>query len=101
MERLQLEGGWLLWNERRIPLDFSADDCSLRMAYVRNANRYDAEVRAGKLNVLAADYRLPLAQAQAEFSLYTDHLTLNSLAVSAGHSRLEVSEASPTGTIRS
>jgi translocation and assembly module TamB len=91
MEKLQLSDGWFLWNQRRIPLDFSADDVSLAMAYVRNANTYDAHVRAGKLKLQTADYQLPLAQGQAEFSLHTDYVTLNSLRVSAGHSRLEAS----------
>jgi translocation and assembly module TamB len=90
MERLQLEDGWLLWNQRRIPLDFSADECSLSMAYVRNAKRYDAQVHVGELTVLAADHQLLPAWGEAEFSLHTDHLTLNSLRVSTGHSRLEI-----------
>jgi len=89
MERLQLSDGWLLWNQRRMPLDFSADNFSLTMTYVKDASRYDAQVRVGKLQLLTAGYQLPLAQGQAEFSLHPDHATLNSLRVSAGHSLLE------------
>ena len=91
MERLQLEEGWLLWNQRRIPLDFSANDVSLTMTRVRDASRYDAQLRAGKLELLSANYQLPLSHGQAEFSLHPDFLTLNSLSVSAGHSLLEAS----------
>jgi translocation and assembly module TamB len=91
MERLEIDDGWFQWNERRIPLNFSADDCSLRMIYAKNANRYDAKVHVGQLRLLTADHHLPLARGQAEFSLYTDHLTINSLQVSAGHSLLQTS----------
>ena len=91
MERLEIDDGWLQWNELPIPLNFSADDCSLRMIYARNPDRYDAKVHVGQLKLLTAGQQLPLAQGQAEFSLYTDHLTINSLEVSAGHSLLEAS----------
>jgi translocation and assembly module TamB len=89
LARLEIDDGWLLWNQRRIPLDFSADDFSLTMSYVRDANRYDAQLSAGKLQLLTADYRLRSAEGQAGFSLHPDHLTLNWLRVSTAHSRLE------------
>jgi translocation and assembly module TamB len=89
LERLEIDDGWLLWNQRRLPLDFSADDFSLTMSYVRDANRYDAQLSAGKLQLLTANYQLRSAEGQAGFSLHPDHLTLNWLRVSTARSRLE------------
>ncbi len=38
---------------------------------------------------VTADFQLPLAQGEAEFSLHPDYATLNSLQVSTGHLLLE------------
>ncbi len=90
LERLEIHDGWLLWNQRRLPLDFSAKDLSLIGVYKAAEHGYDAQVQAGQLMAASGGYA-PLAQAQAQLTLQPEGATVKSLAIASQRSRLEVS----------
>ncbi len=55
--RADLRDGMLLLNQRRMPLDFSADDITAAMTYNHVARRYDGSVQVGKMDAKYQDFR--------------------------------------------
>ncbi len=83
--------GVLLVNDRPIPLNMSADDVSVAMAYVRAAKRYDVTVNIVRLRTSYQGLGPLDAAAAAEFSLLMNRLEVKSLRLSSGQSTLEAS----------
>ncbi len=48
--RADIHDGMLLLNERKLPLDFSANDITAAMTYNHLAQRYDGSVQVGKID---------------------------------------------------
>lgn len=91
IERAELKQGWLLLNERRIPLDLNADDVSAQMAFAAREKRYDAGIRVGKIDSKFSGMRPFSTQAEARFSIYPDRAELTSLSLYSGKAKLEAS----------
>jgi translocation and assembly module TamB len=75
IDRLQVDGGELLWNDRRVPLDLTARDLLARMARAGPENTYEAHVQAAAVDAKyggfpplhgKTDFQLVLAPGRAE-----------------------------------
>lgn len=91
ISRLEVRGGELLWNDQKIPLDFSANDVSSRMDYSLLHRRYVGTLAAGKIDTRFDDYRPLSWTTEAHFELDHDTLILNSLKALSGRSHLQAS----------
>lgn len=89
INRLDVRQGELLWNDRKIPLDFSVNDISADMAYSYLHRRYEGNVLLGKGNVRVKDARPMAWTAEAHFSLGKNSLEVKSLKATTGRSHLE------------
>lgn len=89
--RLEVRHGELLWNEQRIPIDFSANDISATLDYSLLHRRYDGTLQVGKADFNVDGYRPVTWSGEARFELGSDNLVLNSLKASSGHSHLAAS----------
>ncbi len=88
--RADLHDGMLLLNERRMPLDFTADDITAAMTYNQVAQRYDGSVQVGKIDAKYQDFRDVAAQAEVQFSLWHNRAEFKELKVTAENSSLQV-----------
>ena len=89
--RADLRDGMLLVNERKLPLDFAANDLAAKMTYDSIAKRYDGSVQVGKMDLKYADYRDVPATADLQFSLWTNAIQLQSLKLTSEKSTLTAS----------
>ena len=88
VNRLDVSHGAMLFAERRIPLDFSADGVNAEMEYSKSARRYSGVVHCEKLDTTLKDWRPFASTADARFSLFPDHVEVQSLKWSSGNSWL-------------
>ncbi|HEY1730438.1 MAG TPA: translocation/assembly module TamB domain-containing protein [Terriglobales bacterium] len=86
--RADLHDGMLLLNERKLPLDFAADDLAAKMTYDSIARRYDGSVEVGKMDLKYAGFRDVPATADVAFSLWTNAIQLRNLALTSQKSTL-------------
>ncbi len=89
--RADLRDGMLLLNERKLPLDFAANDLAAKMTYDSIAKRYDGSVQVGKMDLKYADYRDVPATADLQFSLWANNFQVKALKLISEQSTLEVS----------
>ncbi len=89
IERLDLNKGLLLVNDRSLPLDFAANDVTASMTYDRLDRRYDGVVQAGKMDVKYQDLRDVAAQGEVVFSLWSNRLQVKSLNLASENSSLQ------------
>lgn len=88
---LQVSRGELLWNDQRIPFDFSGRDISAEMNYSLLRRRYESYVRVGRFDTKLANGKPFTSIASAQFSLGEQSVEVQSLQWSSGHSHLEAS----------
>jgi translocation and assembly module TamB len=91
IDRLELRKGELLWNDERMPLDLSANDVALTMAYAPQSRRYDGQLNIGKLDGKFRNYRPVTSNAEIQFGLMPTEAEVKSLRWSAQQTRLEAS----------
>jgi translocation and assembly module TamB len=91
IDHLSVHNGELLWQDRKIPLDFDARDARLQMDYSFLHRRYEGHTTLGKVDTNLYDYRPFSWMTEADFSLGTDAAELKSLKWSSGRSRAEAS----------
>lgn len=91
VRRLEVSQGTLLWSQRKIPLDFVADDVGATMTYDRLGKRFDGHLQVGKTDTKYADYRDVAAQLETEFSLWQNRAEIKSLKIVSQKSSLEAS----------
>ncbi len=89
--RTELRNGMLLINDRKLPLDFAANDLAASMTYASWARRYDGNLQIGKIDAKYADYRDVPASVDFQFSLWENSLSVKSLKLTSQNSMLEVS----------
>ena len=89
--RADLRDGMLLLNERKLPLDFAANDLAAKMTYDSIAKRYDGSVQVGKMDLKYAEYRDVPATADLQFSLWANNFQVKALKLVSEQSTLEVS----------
>lgn len=89
--RVELREGQLQINDRRLPLDFSANDLTVATSFDRRDRRYDGSLSIGKISAKYQDYRdLPLA-AQSEFSVWPTRAQIKRLTLQSQNSHAELS----------
>ena len=89
--RTDVHQGAVLWNERRIPLDFSASDVSVSLAYSFLHSRYDGDLRLGRAETAVANFRPVDWMLEAHFGLTQNNLELHNLLLTSGRSTLQAS----------
>ncbi len=89
ISHLEVRHGMLLWNDRKLPLDFEVSDLASDMTYSLLHRRYDGNLLLGKVNTQYDDYG-PLAwTAELHFSLERNALQIKSAKATSGHSRFQ------------
>jgi translocation and assembly module TamB len=91
MGRLEVRNGELVWNQRRIPLDFVANDISASMDYSLLHRKYEGSLLLGKINTRFDDYRPVAWMTEVHFGLSQETVEVNSLKATSGRSHLETS----------
>jgi len=87
--RLQVRRGELLWQDQRVPLDFSSNDVFANLSYSFLHRRYSGNVAIGKGETHFDGLR-PVAWAgQSNFTFDRNGLQVQSLNATAGNSQLQ------------
>jgi translocation and assembly module TamB len=89
--RLEVRRGTLLWNDQKIPLDFTANDVAADMTYSLLHQRYSGNLLLGKVDTRFKDYRPVAWTAEAHFTLARNSLEIQSLKATSGRSHLQTS----------
>jgi len=88
---LEIRRGAVIYNDQKIPLDFTADNASASMDYSLLHRRYRGQLLAGKIDTHWDGFR-PLAwMGEVHFELGPDVLEVKSLSATSGRSRLQAS----------
>ena len=91
ISRLEVRHGELLWNDRKIPLDFTANEVSADMTYSLLHRHYTGNLLLGKVDTTLQNYRAVAWTAEAHFILGRDNVEVQSLKATSGRSHLQVS----------
>jgi len=86
--RLEVHNGELRWNDRQIPVDFSASGVSGGMSHFLFRRRYEGKVHADKVDTKLEDLRPFAWSGDLEFGLTRRRLDIKSLSLTSGRSRL-------------
>jgi translocation and assembly module TamB len=89
--RLDVRRGELLWQDKRLPLEFSTNDVSARLNYSFIHRRYSGTVAIGRAETQFDGYRPVAWKAQSAFAIERNGIQVQSLNVAAEHSQLEAS----------
>jgi translocation and assembly module TamB len=90
VRRLEVHRGELLWQDKRIPLEFVCNDLKSRLDYSFLHQRYSGDVSVGRGETHFDGY-LPVAwTAETDFSVSKEEIQIRSLSATSANSRLEV-----------
>ncbi len=89
IDHLAVQQGHLLWADRKIPIDFNADDASVRMDYSYLHHRYESHLTIGKVDTVFDDCRPFAWMASLDFSLGPTSAEIQSLQWRSGHSNVQ------------
>ena len=88
----EANGGTLIVNEQRLPLDFSVNDLHASMDHVvGTTQRYDGKVSLSSMTAKYATFLPTQANAELEFSLYPNKLDLRGFHMVSGKSKVDAS----------
>lgn len=88
VQRLDVQDGRLMMNDRSIPLDLTADDVVANVDYVLKPNHYAGRVHLGKLDTRMRGMRPFASTADFEFTLWPSSARVTSLRWTSGTSQL-------------
>src|SRR5579863_543259 len=91
INHLEIRRGELQWNDRKIPLDFVANDVSANMAYSTLHRHYEGDLWLGKIETQVQDFRPVSWALETHFAFNRDGFELKSLKADAGRSHLQLS----------
>lgn len=91
IDHLSIQNGELIWADREIPLDFTADDSGLKMDYSYLHRHYESQFTVGKVDTVFDDCRPFSWMAVLNFNLGPRSAEIESLQWSSGHSTLQAS----------
>ncbi|MCU1308199.1 MAG: hypothetical protein JWN45_2894 [Acidobacteriaceae bacterium] len=91
IDRTQVSNGLLIWNDSRIPLDFTAERVSAQMAYAPLDRRYEGKISVGGSLATFGNFHPLPSNAELQFSLINTEAGIKSLKWSSPGSRLEAS----------
>ncbi|MDP9267877.1 MAG: translocation/assembly module TamB domain-containing protein [Acidobacteriota bacterium] len=91
IDHAEITEGMLLFNDQRIPFDFSGNQVSAGLSYALLEKRYDGSIHIGQMDATYTNF-LPLrSNADAEFSLAPDQAELKGLHWASARSQIEAS----------
>lgn len=95
IERAEITGGELIWNDQHLPLDLVADDVVAKLTFVSTAlgsgtSRFDGSIKIAKLDSAIKDFRPFSSSLEAEFRLAPHAVELRSLHWQSGDSALSL-----------
>ena len=88
VSHIAVQGGELLWEDKKIPFDFDARDLALRMNHSLLRRQYEARVSAGNVATHLQRYPRFVWRADAALVLGRGHIDINSLTLTSGKSEL-------------
>ena len=91
VQRLDVQDGRLVMNDRVIPLDLTADDVAASVDYVLKPSHYEGRVHLGKLDTHLNGMRPFASTADLDFTLWPTSARVSSLRWRSGESHLTVS----------
>lgn len=91
IRKLEVQQGELIWNDQRIPLDFSASDVSASMMHALFRQRYDGKLHVGKANTKLENLRPFSWSGDLDFGLTRQTLEVKSLTLNSGRSKVVAS----------
>jgi translocation and assembly module TamB len=91
IDQIEVRKGTLLLNDRKIPLDFSANDISADMSYSFLGRRYEGSLLFRRAETTFQDFRPVDWLLETHFSLGINNLEIRRLLATAGRSKLEAS----------
>jgi translocation and assembly module TamB len=89
--RLNLRHGELLWQDKRLPLDFTTNDVSARLNYSFLHRRFSGSLAVGKAETQFEGYRPVAWTAQSVFAVDRNGIQVQSLNVAAEQTKLQAS----------
>lgn len=89
VNQLEVRRGELIWNDEKIPLEFTANDVSADMTYFLLRNRYEASILLGKVVTSFKDFRPVAWTAAMQLRLTENGIDVRSLKISTGHTHVE------------
>ncbi|MFB3916040.1 MAG: translocation/assembly module TamB domain-containing protein [Terriglobales bacterium] len=89
IDRADIRDGELVLNDRRTPLDFSANEIAADLTYLRGEKRYVGSISAGKIDARLWDFRPFGATAEAQFSVSQNLARITGFKIRSGSSELE------------
>ncbi len=89
IDRFDVAGGELYWNERRIPLDLTVQDATLALAYAALDRRYDGDLSLGSLQLRYREAAPLASRARVIVRLWPKAAEITSLQWNSAGSRLE------------
>ena len=87
--RADIRDGMLVINDRKLPMDFAANDVVASMTYFTFDKRYDASVKVGKIDVKYGDFRDLPASVDTQFSLWRNSIEVKSLRLTSQQSTVQ------------
>jgi translocation and assembly module TamB len=91
ISEFEVRRGELLWNDKRTPFDFVAQDVLADVSYSLLHRRYDGNLLLGKIDTRIENYRPVAWTAEAHFALSHNQLDIESFKATSGRSRLQAS----------
>ena len=91
IDHLSVQHGELIWADRKIPLDFSADDTGMQMDYSYLHRRYESYFRVGKVETVFPGCHPFSWMAEMRFTLTPNSAEIESLKWSSGPSSFAAS----------
>lgn len=91
IDHLSVQQGQLLWADRKMPVDFNADETNVRMDYSYLRRRYESHLTVGKVDTVLDGCRPFAWMATIDLSLGPTSAEIQSLKWSSGKSNLQAS----------
>ncbi len=87
IDRLEVHNGELIWNDRRVPVDFSANGVVGGMTHSLFRRRYEGKVHLEKVDTKLIDWRPFAWGGDFEFGLTRHRLDVKNLSLTSGRTR--------------
>jgi translocation and assembly module TamB len=87
--QLEVRKGELLWQDQRIPLDFSSNDVTANLNYSFLHQRYSGDLAVGRAETRFDGFRPVAWTARSAFTFDRNGLQIQSLNASAGRSQIQ------------
>ena len=88
VSHIEVQRGELLWEDKKMPLDFAARDLALLLNYSLLRRQYEAHVVAGSVATRFQQYPSFVWRADASLVLARGHADISSLTVTSGKSEI-------------